>query len=204
MQPVPVTLELPQGRARLEPLSPAHVPGLFAASQDDEVWRYSTLPRARTVEDMQTLVAGAMEAQATGGTIPFVIIDRAGAGTSGDVVAGTTRYLDIQPVNRALEIGYTWLGAAWRRTSINTECKYLLLRHAFESLGAVRVQLKTDARNQRSRAAIIRIGAVYEGRLRRHILLPDGTHRDSVYFSILDSEWPGVKGGLEEMIEARG
>jgi RimJ/RimL family protein N-acetyltransferase len=111
-----------------------------------------------------------------------------------------TRYMDIQPRNRALEIGGTWYAAAFQRTAANTECKYLLLRHAFETLGCQRVQFKTDLRNERSQRAIERIGATREGVLRSHMLLPDGTLRSSVYFSILENEWPAVKARLELML----
>jgi RimJ/RimL family protein N-acetyltransferase len=195
MNPVPVTLELPGGRARLEPLEARHAPGLLEAGQDDRVWRYLPVPRPRTVEDMNGYITTALERARTGGQVPFAIIDR----ESGKP-AGSTRYLDIQPANRGIEIGYTWLGVAWQRTRVNTECKYLLMRHAFETLGAVRVQLRTDARNQQSRAAILRIGAVYEGCLRRSWVLPDGFIRDTVFFSVLDGEWPLVKVRLESIL----
>jgi RimJ/RimL family protein N-acetyltransferase len=115
-------------------------------------------------------------------------------------VAGATRYLNIMPRDRGLEIGGTWYGVDFQRTAVNTECKYLLLRHAFESLGAIRVQLKTDLRNVRSQKAMERIGAKKEGILRNHMILPDGRYRDSVFYSILDSEWGEVKKNLEQMM----
>jgi RimJ/RimL family protein N-acetyltransferase len=131
-----------------------------------------------------------------GTDLPFAVIHLA----SGRV-AGATRYLNIMPQDRGLEIGGTWYGPEYQRTAVNTECKYLLLQHAFESLGCIRVQLKTDLRNERSQKAIERIGAVKEGILRNHMILPDGRYRHSVFYSILDSEWTAVKQRLEEMLK---
>ena len=142
--------------------------------------------------EMEAWIALALDAQERGTEVPFAIRDR-GTGQ----VLGSTRYLNIMPKDRGLEIGWTWLTGAARRTSVNTECKYLLLRHAFETLGAIRVQLKTDSRNVTSQRAIERIGAVKEGILRNHVIMPDGYYRHSVYYSILDSEWPSVKAHLE-------
>ena len=116
-------------------------------------------------------------------------------------MAGATRYLNIMPKDRGLEIGGTWYGTEFQRTPMNTECKYLLLQHAFETLGCIRVQLKTDSRNERSQKAIERIGAVKEGVLRNYMILPDGRYRHSVFYSILDREWPAVKKRLEEMLD---
>jgi RimJ/RimL family protein N-acetyltransferase len=130
-----------------------------------------------------------------GTDLPFVAVHLA----SGRV-AGATRYLNIMPNDRGLEIGGTWYGLDFQRTAVNTECKYLLLKHAFETLGAIRVQLKTDSRNERSQRAIERLGAVREGVLRNHMVLPDGYIRHSVFYSILDSEWPAVKSRLEEWL----
>jgi RimJ/RimL family protein N-acetyltransferase len=127
--------------------------------------------------------------------LPFVVIHLATG-----MVVGTTRYLEIQLENRALEIGGTWYTPDYQRTAVNTESKYLLLRHAFETLGCVRVQFKTDLRNERSQKALERIGAVKEGVLRNHMILPDGSLRTSVFYSILDGEWPGVKSLLEEKL----
>lgn len=187
--PRPVVLAGRHGR--LEPLTPDHAPGLFAAAQNDAVWRY--LPRARPTDEaaVRAMIAEALEAAATGGQVPFAIVDAAGR------VAGSTRYMDIVRESRGLEIGWTWLGAAWQRTPVNTECKYMLLRHAFESLGALRVQLRTDARNERSQNAILRIGAAFEGRFRRHRIMHDGYIRDSMFYSVIAEEWPGVKARLE-------
>lgn len=190
----PVTLELPGGRARLEPLTLEHAAGLWAAGPDADTWRFLPTAPPRSLQDMRAYVTRALDAADTGAETPFAIVDR-----STGRVAGTTRYMDIQPEHRAAEIGTTWLGAAWRRTSVNTECKFLLLRHAFETLGAVRIYLKTDARNERSRAAILRIGATYEGCLRRSRILHDGYIRDTVYFSVTDLEWPRVREHLEAL-----
>jgi RimJ/RimL family protein N-acetyltransferase len=131
-----------------------------------------------------------------GTDMPFVAVHLA----SGRV-AGATRYMNIMPKDRGLEIGGTWYGPEFQRTAVNTECKYMLLRHAFETLGCIRVQLKTDLRNERSQRAIERIGAVKEGVLRNHMILPDGHYRYSVFYSVLDTEWPDVKKRLEEMME---
>jgi RimJ/RimL family protein N-acetyltransferase len=130
-----------------------------------------------------------------GTDLPFVAIH-----LESGRVAGATRYLNIMPHDRGLEIGGTWYGPEFQRTPVNTECKYLLLRHAFEALGSIRVQLKTDLRNERSQKAIERLGAVREGVLRNHMILPDGHIRHSVFYSILDTEWPEVKNRLEEMM----
>jgi RimJ/RimL family protein N-acetyltransferase len=127
--------------------------------------------------------------------MPFAIIDLVS-----QKAIGSTRFLDIQPANKGLEIGWTWLGQDYWRSVRNTECKYLLLSYAFEQQGAIRVQLKTDRRNQRSQLAIERIGGVKEGMLRQHMIMPDGYLRDSVYYSILDGEWPGVKKRLEAIL----
>src|SRR4030081_1121871 len=119
--------------------------------------------------------------------------------SSGRVI-GTTRFMNFDRVNRRLEIGSTWIAPAWQRTAVNTEAKYLMLRHAFEVWKCFRVELKTDALNQESRNAILRLGAKEEGTLRRHVLTWTGRVRDSVYFSILDSEWPEVKARMENML----
>jgi RimJ/RimL family protein N-acetyltransferase len=182
-----------QGRfVRLEPLAESHVPGLAAIGLDDRIWEYMLYGRMGGVEDIRLWVRQILARAATGTDVPFAVVDLA----SGRV-AGATRYLDIRPEHRALEIGGTWYGIEFQRTAANTESKYLLLRNAFENLDCIRVQLKTDSRNIRSQAAIERLGAVKEGTLRNHMVLPDGTIRHSVYYSILDSEWPKVKSFLE-------
>ena len=130
-----------------------------------------------------------------GADIPFVVIHK-----SSGRIAGATRYMEFRAAHRGVEIGGTWYGAEFRRTAVNTECKYLLLRHAFEVMDCIRVQFKTDLRNERSQRAIERIGAVREGVLRNHMILPDGTIRHSVYYSILATEWPDVKQRLEALL----
>jgi RimJ/RimL family protein N-acetyltransferase len=150
-----------------------------------------------SLSDIDLFIESALQDQAGGTTVPFAIIDRA---TNG--VVGSTRYLDIRSIHSGLEIGWTFLDTRVWRTGINTECKYLLLRHAFEDVGCARVQLKTDARNERSRNAILRIGAQFEGVLRKHQLRRDGTLRDTAMYSIIDEEWPAVKEGLEARMHA--
>lgn len=180
---------------RLEPLTEAHVGGLTAAGMDDSIWQYMPYGLMRGEDDIRRWVRGVLEQAGQGTDLPFVAIHLA----SGRV-AGATRYMEIRPAHRGLEIGGTWYGAEFRRTAVNTECKYLLLCHAFEGLKCIRVQLKTDSRNERSQRAIERIGAVKEGILRNQMILPDGHIRHSVYYSILDTEWPQVKGRLEAML----
>ncbi|RKI64260.1 N-acetyltransferase [Corallococcus sp. AB049A] len=187
----PATLE---GRAaRLVPLSLDHVPALTALCEPEIFTHFSRV--LRTQDDVASYVSAGLKAAAAGTEQPFAIIERA----SGDVV-GTTRYLDISREYRTLEIGSTWLGRRAWRTRVNTECKFLLLTHAFESLGVMRVQLKTDRRNVRSRAAIERLGASFEGILRNHMLVRGGVVRDSAYYAFIDSEWPGVKARLEGLL----
>lgn len=190
MRVQPVVLE--GAAVRLEPLEEAHVEGLYAAAQDADTWRYMASDPSVSHEKMGAWVAAALAARTAGDAQPFAIVERAG----GQVV-GSTRYFDISAHDRHLEIGHTWLAAAVRRTRVNTECKYLLLRHAFEELGAIRVQLKTDRRNERSQRAIERLGAVREGILRKQMILESGYVRDTVMYSITDDEWPAVKAGLE-------
>jgi RimJ/RimL family protein N-acetyltransferase len=191
--PQPVTLE--GTHVRLEPLAPCHAEDLFEVGQDETIWPYMPRPPLKSLQDAHALIDQAVEVAGSGTQIPFAIIERAGG-----KAIGSTRYLDIRRNDRGLEIGWTWVGTAYQRTVVNTECKYLLLRHAFEDLGAVRVQLKTDLRNVRSQRAIERLGAVHEGVLRKHIVLWDGFIRDTVYYSIIESEWPEVKRRLEGLM----
>ena len=180
---------------RLEPLTPAHAVGLFVAATP-EVFRHLIIPPFQTVADAEKYVADALAAQATGTEVAFATV-RQGDGR----VVGTTRYLDIRRPHRGLEIGWTWITPEAQRTAVNTEAKYLMLRQAFEGWGALRVQLKTDANNAKSRAAILRIGASFEGIIRKQMLRPhDGYQRDSAMFSIIESEWPAAKAGLEAML----
>jgi RimJ/RimL family protein N-acetyltransferase len=186
-----------QGKhVRLEPLSEAHVAGLAEVGAGQKFWDFMLYGNIETVEDVHNWVLDIRARAQRETDLPFAVIHVA----SGRV-AGATRYLNIMPKDRGLEIGGTWYGLEFQRTAVNTECKYLLLRHAFETLGCIRVQLKTDLRNERSQKAIERLGAVREGVLRNHMILPDGRYRDSVFYSILDREWPAVKQRLEEMLE---
>lgn len=182
-------------RVRLAPMELSHVPGLYEAAQFPEIWTWLPLPMPKSQEEMASRVEAALQLRAEGTEMPFVVFDR-----ESERIVGTTRLLDISAANRHLEIGWTWYTPAVWRTRVNTECKYLLLRHAFETLGVVRVQLKTDLRNLRSQAAIERIGGIREGVLRRQRILHDGYIRDTVYFSILDREWPDVKARLEDYL----
>ena len=189
----PITLT---GRvARLEPLSEEHVPDLTVAGCDPDIWRYMPYGLMDTEERMRWLVRELLSRQARGTDLPFAVIHA----ESGRAV-GMTRYMDIQRQHRGLEIGGTWYSPAHQRTAVNTECKYMLLRHAFEALGCIRVQLKTDLRNERSQRAIERMGAVREGVLRDNMIMPDGYIRSSVYYSLLAAEWPAVKVKLEEKL----
>jgi RimJ/RimL family protein N-acetyltransferase len=192
--PQPVRLE--GIHVRLEPLGRRHAEDLFEVGRDESIWAYMPRPVLKSVQDTQAMIDQALEVAAGGTQIPFAILHR----RSGRAV-GSTRYLDIRRSDRGIEIGWTWLGAAFQRTALNTEGKLLLLTHAFEDQAAVRVQLKTDLRNARSQRAIERLGAVREGVLRKHIILWDGFIRDTVYYSILDSEWPEVKRRLEHLLQ---
>lgn len=189
MQIFPVVLT---GRhVRLEPLSLDHLSGLCAVGLDESLWRLS-VSQIRSMEDMRAYVEQAMVEQTRGTSLPFATIDQ-----RTETVIGSTRFGNIDADNRRVEIGWTWLGTAWQRTAANTEAKLLMLRHAFEVWDCLRVEFKTDVLNQRSRAAIARIGAQEEGVFRRHMLTASGRVRDSVYYSIIAEEWAGVKGRLE-------
>ncbi len=190
----PVTLE--GNSVRLEPLNEAHIPDLAAVGCDDRIWKLMRYGLIRTEQDMRAWVSQLLDGQAAGTDLPFAVIQLA----SGRV-AGATRYMEIHPEHRGLEIGGTWYGLEFQRTAINTECKYLLLQYAFEMLGAIRVQFKADVRNNQSMRAIERIGAKREGILRNHMILPDGVWRDSIYYSILEHEWPMVKERLEGLLK---
>lgn len=195
MQITPVTLS---GRAvRLEPLSLEHVPGLARVGLDESIWRFMRYGWIQSEGQMRQWVEELLRLQQAGSDLPFAVIH-----LESRQPAGSTRYLEISHRDRSVEIGGTWYGLTFQRTVVNTECKYLLLSHAFERLGCIRVQLKTDLRNERSQRAIERLGAVKEGVLRNHMLLPDGTIRHSVYYSIIESEWPEVKRRLEAMLDS--
>ena len=182
---------------RLEPMTLEHHAGLSAIGLDPEIWRF-TLVVVQTPEEMRGYMDAALELQREGTALPFVTIER----SSGQIV-GSTRFGNYDSANRRIEIGWTWIAPRWQRTAINTEAKYLMLSHAFEKLHCVRVELKTDVLNTRSREAMLRIGAKEEGVLRKHSLVWDGRYRDSIYYSILDDEWPTVKQELEKMLIRR-
>jgi N-acetyltransferase len=180
---------------RLEPLSLTHLDGLCAVGLDPELWKWIPTP-VRDREQMKAYVELALDEQRRGVALPFATVLKA----EGRVI-GSTRYANISLKDRRVEIGWTWIGKPWQRSAVNTEAKYLMLRHAFEALGCVRVELKTDALNDKSRNAILRIGAKQEGVFRKHVLTHSGRMRDTVYFSILDGEWPAVKAGLEAKLK---
>ena len=176
---------------RLEPLTLEHAAGLAEVGLDDELWKWIPTP-VRTPEEMSAYVQTALQEQAAGSALPFALIEK----SSGRAI-GSTRYANIEGTHHRLEIGWTWVARPWQHTPINTEAKYLLLRHAFEALNCIRVELKTDSLNERSRAAILRIGARQEGIFRNHMITASGRIRHTVYFSIINSEWPEVKARLE-------
>lgn len=181
----PITLE---GRhVVLSPLTMAHAEPLVAAASDGELWN-TTVTIIPDSAGVTSYIEAALTGQSLGKELPFVIINK-----SSNQVVGTTRFYEIRPNDRAAAIGYTWLARSAQRTPINTEAKLLLLTHAFETWQCMRVELITDVLNEQSRAAILRLGAKQEGILRKHLILPSGRVRDSVVFSIIDSEWPEVK-----------
>lgn len=188
--PQPTLLE---GRfVRLEPLRPDHAQGLFASTQSEAIWRWMPVAGFASVAAVEAWIVESLQEQAAGSSVVFATVRR-----SDGVVVGSTRYLDIRRPHRALEIGWTWLAPEAQRTAVNTEAKLLMLEHAFESQGAIRVQLKTDERNEQSRNAITRLGAVFEGILRNYqTRTHDGYVRNTAMFSITDAEWPVVKRGL--------
>jgi N-acetyltransferase len=190
--PVPVTLTSPD--VRLEPLTLAHVLALAAVGTDPELWGWIPNP-ITNADEIHTYVLTALDEQQRGVSLPFAIVDAA----HGSVI-GSTRFANIDVTNRRLEIGWTWLARSHQRTRANTAAKRLLLGHAFDVLGANRVELKTDALNQKSRNAIGRIGGVQEGILRQHVVCASGRIRDTVYFSILATEWPAVRRRLDERL----
>ncbi|WP_341707309.1 GNAT family protein [Halopseudomonas sp.] len=190
LQPLVLETEL----ALLRPLQVEDAPALVTAASDGRLWElwYTQVPDAHSVA---SYVADALQEQQLGRALPFAIIERA----SGQVV-GTTRYCHADAANRRLEIGYTWYASRCQRTALNTQCKLALLQHAFETLGCIAVEFRTHWHNQQSRAAIARLGAKQDGVLRSHRLDPDGARRDTVVFSILDSEWPSVRKSLRHRL----
>src|SRR5262249_20344315 len=188
----PVTLE---GRhIRLEPLSQDHHAGLCEIGLEEEIWRWIPV-QALTPEQMRGWIEEAQSWQRAGTALPFATVDRA----TGKVI-GSTRFANIDTQHRRMEIGWPWVAKAWQRTPVNTEAKYLMFRHAFEHLGCMRVELKTDSLNEKSRNAMLRIGCKEEGTFRNHIITSTGRIRHTVWFSVIDSEWPEVKVRLEEML----
>jgi N-acetyltransferase len=184
-----VTLE---GRhVRLEPLDRHHVDPLAEVGLDPDIWLWSPEP-VRTRADIRAYVEAALDGRRLGTMLPFATVLR-----DGDTVVGSTRFGAIDLRHRRVEVGWTWVAPTWQRTAVNTEAKLLMLAHAFEVLGCQRVELKTDALNERSRNAIIRLGALQEGFFRKHMVTASGRVRDSVYFSIVDDEWPQVRARLE-------
>ncbi len=193
---MPVTLE--GSTVRLEPIRREHAEIFWEISRDalDEIFQWIPY-RVKTREDFRRLVDKIFEEQERGESVAFATVERG----SGQVI-GSTRFMNIDRANRRVEIGSTWIIPEWQRTAVNTEAKYLMLRHAFEVWNCFRVELKTDALNLKSRNAILRLGAKEEGTLRRHVITWTGRVRDSVYFSILDSEWPTVRATLEQKLIA--
>ena len=189
----PVVLE--GRRVRLEPLSLAHHAALTSVL-DQTLLQWFPRPATNAAE-LREFIAAALADQRLGAALPFATIDRA----SGRAV-GSTRFANIDRTNRRVEIGWTWLGRSWQRTAINTEAKLLMMAHAFEALGAIRVEFKTDARNEQSRAALARLGAVEEGYFRNHMIAADGRVRHSVWFSVVEADWPRVKRELEGRLAA--
>src|SRR5207245_1155680 len=181
---------------RLEPLSNVHLEGLAQVGLEEELWRWIPAP-VRTQAEMAAYIETALDEQARGVSLPFAIVEKA----TGRPV-GSTRYGNIDRTHHRMEIGWTWVARHYQRTAVNTEAKYLLLKHAFETLGCMRVELKTDSLNERSRAAILRIGAREEGIFRNHMITSSGRIRHTVYFSIIDSEWPAVKMRLESKLRS--
>ena len=191
-----VTLE--GAHARLEPLLPEHAPMLWEIARNHLRELFEWIPyRLESLQDFEQFNRHVLEEQARGASVPFATFVR-----KSNQIAGTTRFMNMDLANRKVEIGSTWIAPRWQRTVINTEAKYLMLQHAFEAWNCVRVELKTDACNQRSRNAILRLGAKEEGTLRKHMLTWNGRERDSVYFSILDTEWPEVKHRLESKLQS--
>jgi RimJ/RimL family protein N-acetyltransferase len=191
---LPVTLE--GSEVRLEPLRREHARLFWDIAKNDleEIFRW--IPYSmKTPQDFELLIDKAFDEQERGDSVVFATVER----RSGRVI-GSTRFMNIDRTNRRVEIGSTWIAPDWQRTGVNTAAKYLMLRHAFEVWGCIRVELKTDALNQKSRNAILRIGAKEEGTLRRHLITWTGRVRDTVYFSILDSEWPQAKARLQSML----
>jgi RimJ/RimL family protein N-acetyltransferase len=185
---------------RLEPLTLDHLPALEAIAFDPTIWRYMIFS-VQSSTDLRSWIEAALAAQAAGTTLPWVTIKR-GHDDAPDQLVGCTRFLDLDLHNRTTELGTTWLTAPFRGTRVNTEAKLLQLTYAFETLDLLRVSFKTHIANQRSQAAIKSVGGIYEGTFRNHLLMPDGSQRDSCWFSIIDKDWPEVKDMLTRRLKA--
>ena len=188
------TVTLQGQYVRLEPLKMEHFDALWSVGQDPDLWELAPY-QINSGEKMRTYLRAALDGQELGVALPFVTIEQAS-----EQVVGSTRFGNIDAPNHRVEIGWTWIGQPWQRTPINTEAKFLMLQHAFEVWHCVRVEFKTDALNTRSRAAIARLGAKEEGIFRHHMITESGRLRDSVYFSIIDDEWPDVKARLQTLL----
>ena len=199
--PAPLATTLEGSLVRLEPLGPGHEEPLFAAAAHPEIWTWICAHPAATREDWAAWFSAALAESAAGREAAFATVE-ARSGTP----IGSTRYLALRPEDRGLEIGWTWLTPAAWRTGANVEAKLLQLAYAFEALGCMRVELKTHASNERSRAAMTRMGAAFEGVHRKHRIVPGVGNgvRDTAWFSVIDDEWPAVKAGLEARLAAAG
>jgi N-acetyltransferase len=197
MDLTPVTL---QGKyVRLEPLSMGHFNQLCEIGLEESLWQW-TLTVVRSRSEMEDYIRLALSQQERAVALPFTTLSNVGSDNGLFKPVGSTRFFNIEQAHKRVEIGHTWIAKPWRRTTVNTEAKYLMLKHAFETMGCQRVEFKTDALNLKSRTAIQRIGAKEEGILRKHSISATGRTRDSVYYSILDDEWNDVKKRLEKML----
>lgn len=191
----PLPSELEGKKAKLIPLSESHTEELWEIAQDESIWSYYTFQKIKNKERFEQFIKHSIELANAGNEYTFTIVDR----SSGKMIGGTS-FLDVSPENCSLEIGRTWIAPYMQGTGFNTEVKYLLLKYCFEELGLGRVFFKTDSTNDRSRKALEKIGAIYEGTLRNHMLREDGSYRHSAYYSIIDSEWQPVKIHLEKLM----
>jgi RimJ/RimL family protein N-acetyltransferase len=182
----------------LEPLESRHEDGLWKAARDPEVWRWMTSLSGADRDSFRSWIEEALAQAAAGTRVPFAILE-AGSG----MPIGSSSYLTLRPEHRGLEIGFTWMARKTWGSGANTEAKLLLLEHAFERLGCIRVEFKTEARNERSRAALAGMPAQFEGVFRRHMLVRGDELRDSAYYSVIDAEWPAVKTALRARVAAR-
>ena len=193
MDTSPVSLE--GNSVTLAPLSLKHLDGLCEVGLDQDLWKI-TMTLIRSRDEMKAYIETALSWHEQKTALPFAIIEK-----KSSKVVGSTRFANIDHANRRAEIGWTWIARPWQRSAINTEAKYLLLTHAFEHMGCIRVEFKTDSINAQSRNALLRIGAREEGILRNHLITPTGRIRHSVYFSIIEEEWAGVKQKLSGMVQ---